>query len=295
MWWRLVASDPSQPYGEVYDLGYQHYTGTRLGRSHAVRALIIYSIKRGLGIKKKWTSKIIPVVLYIAAFIPAIIVAGILAFAPGGFTFDYHDLNGLINTTLLIFAAALGPEMLSDDRRENVLSLYFSRAITRLDYLLAKLAAMATLLATIAFGPLLLLFIANTLLADNPLRYFADHVDDLGRIVLNGTLASAFLAALALTVAAFMNRKGIASGVVIGGALVLTSIANALYSALDSDLRQYVILLSPVDLLEAASAWIFAAPSPRMADLPGGVHAAAMLVIIAIAAGIMYRRYQAED
>jgi ABC-2 type transport system permease protein len=289
------GSTQPQPYGEVYDLGYQHYRGERLGRSHAVRALVFYSIKRGLGIKKKWTAKIIPISLYSAAFLPAFIVAGILAFAPGGITYSYHELNDIIGTVLLVFAAALAPEMLSDDRRENVLSLYFSRAITRLDYLIAKIAAMAVLMGTIAFGPPLLLFVANTLLASDPLSYFFDNLTDLARIAVNGTLASTFLAAIALSVAAYTNRKGIASGIVIGASFVLSGIAEALYSALDSGLRQYVIFLSPFDLIIAVSAWIFDGARPRLAELPGGFYAAAMIIVIAAAAGIMYRRYLADE
>lgn len=290
-----MSSNTGQPYGEVYDLGYQHYSGERLGRSHAIRALILYSVKRGLGIKKKWTSKIIPVLLYIAAFTPVIIISGILAFAPGNLTFGYHDLNDIIILVLVIFAAALGPEMLSDDRRENVLPLYFSRAMTRLDYLLAKLTAMAILMGTIAIGPALLLFFANTFLASDPLGYFFDHLGDLGRILVFGVLASFFLAAISLSVAAYTNRKGIASGIIIGALFILAGIAEALYSALDSDLRNYVILISPRDVLEAASAWILNGNMPRLAQLPGGVYAGAMLAVIAAAAAVMYRRYLADE
>lgn len=290
-----MANNTPQPYGEVYDLGYQHYTGQRLGRSHAVRALTLYSIKRGLGIKKKWTSKIMPVLLYTAAFIPAIIVSGILAFAPGEINFNYHNLQDIVGIVLLIFAAALAPEMLSDDRRENVLSLYFSRSITRLDYLLAKLLAMAILMGTLAFGPALLLFFANVFLAGSPISYFFDHLGDLGRILINGTLASTFLAAISLAVAAHTNRKGVATGLIIGGSLVLSGIAEALYEALDSDARDYVIFISPFDLVQAFSAWIFDAGSPRLAQLSGSIYAIAMLVVIGLTAGIMYRRYLAED
>ncbi len=52
-------------YGEIYDRGYQHYLGQRLGRQHAIWALILYSIKRAMGIKKSWTAKVIPFILYL--------------------------------------------------------------------------------------------------------------------------------------------------------------------------------------------------------------------------------------
>src|SRR4051812_43250595 len=53
-------------YGEVFDRGYKHYDGPRLGRQHARRALVGYSVKRAMGIKKSWTAKVIPIFLYIA-------------------------------------------------------------------------------------------------------------------------------------------------------------------------------------------------------------------------------------
>jgi ABC-2 type transport system permease protein len=290
---------PAQPYGEIYDLGYRHYDGQRLGRAHAIQALVIYSIKRGLGIKKKWTSKIIPFVLYAAAFAPAVIVAGILAFLPDEVDFGYADLYGFIQIVLLIFAAALAPEMLCDDRRENVLGLYFSRALTRLDYLLAKVGAMAVLMGTIAFGPPLLLFAAKTLLDDNPLSYFGDHAGDLGRIALSGTLIAIYYAAIGLAVAAYTDRKGVATAIIIGGIFFATAIANALFEALEGTLRRYVVLFSPLDVIVGVNDWIFGGvgDSETMvveSNQPGVVYAAAILAVAGIAAAIMYRRYLAD-
>jgi ABC-2 type transport system permease protein len=294
-------TQPTQPYGEIYDLGYKHYDGARLGRGQAIRSLIVYSIKRGLGIKKKWTAKIIPILLYIAAFVPAIVVAGILAFLGEQVDFDYDDLNSFIEFTLLIYAAALAPEMLCDDRRENVLSLYFSRAITRADYLFSKIAAMAILMGTIAFGPLLLLFIAKVLQAEDPIGYLFDHIGDIGRIFVFGTLVSAFFAAIGLGIAAYTNRKGIASGIFIGGVIFLTALSNALFEAVDGELRRFLILVSPMDLVRALSLWLFgdldASESQLIAesDLPGIVLAGGVLAVVAIAGVIMYRRYLTED
>ena len=68
-----------------------------------------------------------------------------------------------------IFVATIAPEMLCPDRRENVLTLYFSRAITRLDYVLAKLAATAILTLTLSFVPAAILWLFRNLLADAPL------------------------------------------------------------------------------------------------------------------------------
>lgn len=267
-----------------------------------MQALVLYSIKRGLGIKKKWTAKITPIILYMAAFIPAIIVAGILAFVGDQVDFDYDDLCNFIEFTLLIYAAALAPEMLCDDRRENVLSLYFSRALTRVDYLLAKVIAMAVLMGTIAFGPLLLLWFAKILQANDPVAYTFDHLGDLGRIFVYGTLVSAFFAAIGLGVAAYTNRKGIATGIIIGGIIFMTALANALFEAVDGDARRFLLFVSPMDIVRALSLWLFGdmnGPNVNIviaeSDMPGITLAAAVLIVVAISAAVMYRRYLTEE
>jgi ABC-2 type transport system permease protein len=292
----MATEQPTQPYGEIYDLGYKHYDGPRLGRSHAIQALVIYSIKRGLGIRKKWTSKIMPVILYIAAYAPALIVAGIMSFLPDQVNFGYGDLNGFISIAVLIFAAGLAPEMLSDDRRENVLSLYFSRALTRMDYLLSKAIAMGVLMGTMVFGPPLVLFIAKVLLANDPISYFAHHLGDIGRILAYGTLVASYFGSIGLAIAAYTNRKGIASAIFIGGLFLVTAIANALFDAVEGTLHDYIVLFSPLDLLESISQWIYGGnQGAAMYTLKGPVYLVGVIVVIAIAASIMYRRYLAED
>ncbi len=76
----MAEMDAQGRYGEVYDRGYQHYLGKRLGRRHAIWALIAYSMKRAMGIKKSWTSKVIPFILYLAAIGTVLVVIGIEAF-----------------------------------------------------------------------------------------------------------------------------------------------------------------------------------------------------------------------
>src|SRR6188472_1915736 len=116
-------------YGEVFDRGYKHYDGPRLGRNHARRALVGYSVKRAMGIKKSWTAKVIPIFLYVAVLIPVIISLGIRAFLPTAEVLQYSEYFGSIFIFLVegVFAAMIAPELLSSDRQEKVLPLYFAR------------------------------------------------------------------------------------------------------------------------------------------------------------------------
>ncbi|CAN5778079.1 ABC transporter permease [soil metagenome] len=291
-----------QPYGEIFDRGYQHYTGQRLGRSYAIRRLIIYSIKRGLGIKKRWTSKILPIFLYGLAYVPALIIVALLAFLPAG-DFEglgFDSLYGVLELVILIYAAALAPEMLCDDRRERTLQLYFSRPIARLDYLLAKVVAMGFLMSTIIFGPPLLLFLGLTFADASPISYFVDHVEDLLKIAGYGLLVSAFFGALSLTIATFTTRKGVAAAIFIIGTFILQGIAIAFFESIgEGRWRGLFVFASPQDFVDSLRRWIFRADSQNrlfeVTDLPGIVTLGWLIAVIAITMFFMHRTYLREE
>ncbi len=67
------------PGGSIYDLGYQRYSGVRLGRRHAVRALFSYSLRGAFGIGRSGRAKIAPFALAFLALLPALIAVGISA------------------------------------------------------------------------------------------------------------------------------------------------------------------------------------------------------------------------
>jgi len=287
---------PAQParYGEVYDRGYQHYDGPRLGRLHAQWALVRYSMKRALGIKKGVGAKIMPILLYVAVLMPVIVSLGIRSFVPTADVLDYADFFGFIFVIEGIFVATIAPEMLCGDRRENVLALYFSRAITRADYLLAKLLATAILVLTVSLIPAAILWLGRQLILDDPLQAMGDNIDDLGRILLAGTLIAFFLGAVGLVVSAFTGRKSIAVAIIVIGFVVFESLAGALRFGIDDDWGKYVLFLSPSSTIAGLVGRLF--------DEPGlGVEAdlwqiiAVMGGVILVAGGIMYLRYVPDE
>lgn len=288
-----------QPYGEVFDRGYQHYDGQRLGRSSSIKALVFWSVKRGVGIKKRWTAKIMPIILYALAYLPAIVITAIIAFIPAE-GLGYGSLYGFLEFIILIFAASAAPEMLCDDRRENVLPLYFSRPITRMDYLTAKISAMAILMATIVFGPALMLFAGRALTADSPASWLIRNFDEVLRIFSFGILISALYAAIGLVIATFTTRKGIAAASMIVGLIILTGIVHGLYGAIDASWARFLIFLSPFDIITGTRAWVFGETITGggllgEADMPGFAYGIVILLYVGVAAAIMHRRYLRED
>jgi ABC-2 type transport system permease protein len=77
------VTTPSQPTGAIYDIGYQHYEGKRLGRRGAVRALYYEGLRSVFGIGRGGRAKIPPVALLAMMIIPAMVQSAVEGFAGG--------------------------------------------------------------------------------------------------------------------------------------------------------------------------------------------------------------------
>ena len=63
----------TEPRGEVFDLGYQHYQGPREGRMRARKALWANGVRTALGLGRGTLAKVLPALLFIAVMIPALV------------------------------------------------------------------------------------------------------------------------------------------------------------------------------------------------------------------------------
>ena len=302
------ASDPYAPagerYGEIFDRGYQHYEGHRHGRGGSILALTRYSMSRAMGLKKSWTAKVIPIIVYISAALLAIIPIGIESFT-GRQVMSYPQMFNILFLLIGVFVATIAPEMLCGDRRENVLSLYFSRAITRLDYVVAKLLATAVLTLTVSFLPPFVLWLGRALLADSPLHAFRDSASDLLRIAVAGVLIAFYLGAGGLMIASFTGRKAIAVAVTIVGFLVLETLANTLLQVVPERWQNLTILLSPSNTIAAFADQLFtgetadqgASGARQLIQLtlyPTGTYVAVIVGLVIVGVLVILSRYLPE-
>lgn len=297
-----LATSPAEPqrYGEVYDRGYKHYEGERLGRRHAFGALIRYSIQRALGLKKRWTAKVVPIIIYVVAAGSVLIMIGIEAFIDEA-TMSYADFFIFTFAMLGLFVATTAPEMLCPDRRENVLNLYFARAISRLDYVLAKLAAMAILTLTVSLVPHVLFWLFRQLLADDQLRAFQDNADQLGKIAVVGVLTAFYLGAIGLVISSFTGRKPIAIAIIFVGWVVTEAFVGFFREAVrDESWSDYLFLLSPANCV-GNLAYALLATAEELQDSELNIaldwwwYAASMASAILISCAIMVWRYVPEE
>jgi len=257
---RFQVPSPTPPsrYGEVFDRGYAHYTGPRLGRKQAFRSLMGYSIKRALGLRKSWTAKVLPFLLYTAAIIPLIVMIGISAIIPDSGFASYSGYMTSIFSIVGIFVATTAPEMLCVDRRERTLPLYFSRAISRFDYVLAKTCAMTILTMTLSVVPAVVLWLGRQLVAESPWRAIRDNIGDLWRVILLGSLIALTLGTIGLVISSITDRKGVAVTIIIIGFILFTSVAQIGMELLDDyGWSRYLILGSMIEIFQGISDHLF--------------------------------------
>ena len=95
--------------------------------------------------------------------------------------------------------------------------------------------------------PAVVLWLGNGLLAPEPLPALRASLDDLGRIVVAGTMIAFYLGAIGLLISSFTGRKSVAVGVIILGFVLSESLSFAISEALrdQPDLARWVLVISP--------------------------------------------------
>ncbi len=111
---------------------------------------------------------------------------------------------------LMLLAATMGASLIARDRRHNALVMYFSRAITRLDYLAGKFLALSAFLLTATFGPGLLLWLVVTGMGPERLT-FGQRLGDLGAIALHSLILVLPVSAMVLAFSSFTRRTYVAA------------------------------------------------------------------------------------
>ena len=290
--------------GSIYDLGYQRYEGRRLGRAYAFRSLYQHGLAAAFGIGRSTRSKVVPMGLFVIALVPAIIELGVTALA-GDVVRPVRLDNyfSLVGTVMLLFCAAVAPELMGRDQRNHVLSLYFSRALERRDYAVARFTALLTAMLLIALVPEVLLYLGTALVRSDPVGYIVDHLDQPGPIVASALVISLQVSGVALAIAAMTPRRAYATGGIVafwfiadGLGSLIASVSQAPTSLSASELAwtHYGVLLSPSLVGDGAVRWFFGTGGDaiiQQVNLPGWWYVVAALVYAGVGLAVVLRRY----
>ena len=220
---------------EVFDLGYQRYTGPREGRTRARLALFENGVRTVLGIGRGGRAKILPVGLFLAVMTPAVVFVIILSFLDtlagdeaSQFIPGPADYYSIVSVVLIIFGAIMAPELLCPDRRDNVLPLYLVRPLTSNDYLIARFLAFFVIALILVYVGQIVLQAGLILTANDQIEYIRENWQDVPRILFMGALIAAFISVGPLAVAAFTTRRAYAAAFVIAAWLLLNAISDGL-------------------------------------------------------------------
>ena len=227
---------------------------------------------------------------------------GIGALAGGAAAeFNPITLEGYLpfaQTLLVFFVAAQAPELLVRDQRHRVLTLYFSRALERTDYVAGEVPGPAhgcrrscsrCPRSSCCSGMLF----ATPSLADG----LAKVVPLIWPVVGRTVVVSALLAGVGLVASAFTVRRAFAAGAIIAAFLVLSGVVTVLVNrvGLDGPLA-LVALADPFALMDGVSALLFGVeptmPAILRSDLPVWLFAGTAVAVSLACPILLLLRYR---
>src|SRR3989475_10046287 len=196
--------------------------------------------------------------------------------------------NGAILFFVSLMAAIIGSGLIADDLHSMAFTLYLSRPITHLDYLLAKAVILAPLVSMITVLPLVITALVAAFLF--PLVFsWGVALQAIGLSVAVGLLLMLFNTSVALFLSSLTRRKGLAAAGMFGGNFGLFIPASSLASGIWNPTPLY---RSPwYDYSPCASA-AFGAPGIGI-DWPGAL--AILLGVTVLAALVTYLRMRAVE
>jgi ABC-2 type transport system permease protein len=255
------------PAGNIYDLGYRHYEGKRHGRWYAVWSLYVEGMRGVWGFGRPMTAKAAPFILaglyslyaliqlaFSASFSQAI-SSGDMSTADLA---SYHNYFAAVAFFMVLFLVAQAPELVCRDQRYHVLPLYFTRALGRLDYAFARLAALATSVFIAMMVPMVLIFVGDVLMKADTLQAIAGEWPKALPAIPATALAAVSLASISLALASFSPRRAYAAIGLVAYFLLMEIVPAVIFSVGNRagwEWADKLVLLRPTNVIAAATDW----------------------------------------
>ncbi len=293
-----MSDQQTAPAGAIHDIGYRHYDGPRLGASYIQRSLFIDTVRGGFGLGRSARSKVMPFLLLAVLVLPSLVMGIVTSyFGLDRLPVKYTEYVFSFQVAVAVFLGSQAPAVMSRDLRFRVAPLYFSRPLSRQQYVQAKYAGMACALFVITALPLTLL-LAGALLAELPL---SEQLPDYLRSLAGAAVLSVVLAGIGLLIAALTPRRGLGVAAVVGVLLVLSGIqatVRGLAEEFGNDtFAGYAGLISPFSLVDGVVSMVFGGESVMATPPTGGAMAlvyclvtVAIVVVCYVALVTRYRK-----
>lgn len=286
----MPSEAASAPTGVIHDIGYQRYTGPRLGRWYAVRSLYVHSVRTAFGIGRTGKAKVFPWFVVGIAFAVALIAVAVRSQSKTVFI-SYLQFPDTISVPVLLMLAIVAPELVSRELRAHVLPLYFSRPLRRTDYALAKFAALATALWLVFAGPQLLMFLGGVFSVSNGLTGAWVEFTDFAVGVAYAAIAAVVYSAIGILVASLSGRRAVAAAAIVATFLVTVPVVGVLEALGSETTQQIVPAINPVSLVEGVKVWVFQAHAFPIGDF-GPAYVGIACGVVAACTALLLVRYR---
>jgi ABC-2 type transport system permease protein len=294
------------PAGNIYDLGYRHYEGKRYGRAYAAWSLYVESLRSAWGFGRPARAKAAPLIIVALYALPAAIqlaISSVLAqrisLGENVGLLAYNDYFAGFGFFMTLFLVAQAPELVCRDQRYQVLPLYFTRALRRSDYALAKLGALATALYIALIIPMIALFVGNVLMKPDALAAIGSELPKALPILPANVVVALGLASISVALSSFSPRRAYAAIGLLAYFLLMEVVPFAIWGIGHSgrttwDWSDKLLLLAPGTSLGSAASWFFGIPitGELAGTLSTGDFLLASLASIAVFTGILLFRYR---
>ena len=275
----------------IHDQGYRRYVGQREahGRTWLViaRAGMMERLRerKFLGLLLvAWLPFLVrSVQLYVAANYQQ--AAAILA--PSASTFrEYLDQQGFF---VFVITMYVGSGLIANDRRANALQIYLSKPLTRVDYVVGKLATLVVFLTAVTWVPGILLLLMQMMFAGN-LTFLKANLFLFPAITAFSAVV-VMMASFSMLALSSLSKSRRFVAVMYAGLIFFTA---AMYQALRgiTGSRAWAVI-SPGDVLDVFGAAIFR--SPGTLAIPFPVAALVVAVILATAVFVLERRVRGVE
>ncbi len=270
--------------GAIHDIGYRHYDGPRLGPAYIRRSLFVDTLRGAYGLGRSARSKIMPFLLLGTMVLTAVVVGIVTSYVTvlDALPIGYTAFVITMQVAITVFLGSQSPAVVSRDLRYRTSALYFSRPLSRQQYVQAKYAGMSAALFLLLAVPITLL-LAGALLAELPL---GEQLPDYLRAMAGAVLHSLVLAGIGLVVAAMTPRRGLGVAAVVGVLIVLSGLQGTVRAMAEvfgnETFSGYTGLISPYTLVDGVVAGALGADSSIGQAPPGPIGTAIFVIVLVL-------------
>ncbi|GGQ65764.1 ABC transporter permease [Couchioplanes azureus] len=276
----------------IHDIGYQRYTGPRLGRGAVLGAIYVHGLRAAYGLGRSAKAKIFPWLVVAIVTLVAVILAAVRA-QTGLLPLNYIQFADSMSWLIIFFVAIVAPELVSRDMRSGVLPLYFSRPLRAADYVGAKVAAMVTAVWALLAVPQFIIFLGAALTAKNGMSDVWKELGDLLPGWGYSLLWALVFTGIGLLIASLTGKRAFAAGGIVAVFLMTTPIVGVMMILPSRAAQEMAGLVSPMSLVSGVGQWLVPAANTGLnIGSYGPVYAIEAVTLIATCLLLLLARYR---